>query len=103
MTQREQAEAVAKWCGWKPTGNRNIPWRTPSGFDVYRLPPYDDSLDAMRDVEDEIERRGLMGKYADALVGERELHTESEVERFLIRATAAQRLEAAYWTIQEAA
>ena len=87
---REQAEAVAKWMG--------LIWRS---CEFETLPPYATSLDAMREVEDEIERRGLMGKYADALIGDRELHTEREVEHFLIRATPAQRLAAAARVIEE--
>lgn len=56
---REQAEAVAKfmdrkWCG-SPT------------CDGTCLPDYANSLDAMREVEDEIERRGLWRAYRSLL------------------------------------
>lgn len=100
MTQREMAEAVGvfmdrKWCG-HPT------------CDGTCLPDYADSLDAMREVEGEIHRRGLFERYVDELMKVQGWITEwahvwehHDAWRGLVLATAAQRLEAAYRTIQE--
>ena len=98
---REMAEAVARWMGWKQRdGDPHLPWRNPSGMPAYRLPNFASSLDAMREVEDEIERRGLDVKYMEHLVGvlgKDRLVGEWEI----LRATAAQRLEAAARVIEE--
>ena len=106
---REQAEAVARWCGCHPTGNRDTPWRTPSGlFDVQFLPFYADSLDAMREVEDEIERRNLLKLYGFFLgcvvAGSDEQYWDfTRDDAFLAGATATalQRLQAAARVIEE--
>lgn len=100
---REQAEAVARWMGWKydPSRPFDMRWQATRGDLVDAAPAYWRSLDAMREVEDEIERRGLDVKYMEHLVGvlgKDRLVGEWEI----FRATAAQRLEAAYGVIQEA-
>lgn len=99
---REQAEAVALWMGWKRrNGDAHLPWRNPNGKPVYRIPTYADSLDAMCEVEDEIERRGLLDQYGAQLF---RVWCSSKAQitftSFLIRATAAQRLQAAFEVIQ---
>ena len=114
--QREQAEAVARWCGWEFKGSRAaFPWRhAKKGVRLSHMPPYDESLDAMREVEDEIERRGLCMVYRLHLldaVRERAIslwHSSAEPATFdrwaeyaIATATAAQRLEAAAKVIEE--
>lgn len=116
----EQAEAVAKWMGlekchlWTGVnlGSAGGPAMLKGKCGhakcypkEYGPPRYADSLDAMREVEDEIERRGLIPEYVAEL--RRFWKASDDVPDFypyfLIRATPAQRLEAAYRTIQEAA
>lgn len=66
------------------------------------MQPYADSLDVMREVEGEIERRGLWRKYEAALTDIFLAQTPPvDWHWFLIRATAEQRLAAAYRVIQE--
>ena len=104
ITTREQAEAVARWMGWKPTGSYSQPWRNPKGRMVYRVPPYADSLDAMREVEDEIKRRGLWERYVTTLWmehGPGGFMERNVYVGFGLRATAAQRLQAAFEVIKE--
>lgn len=100
---REQAEAVARWMGWRRRdGDAHLPWMNPSGKPVYRIPTYADSLDAMREVEDEIERRGLLERYRLQLHAEWcEDHKYPRFTLFLITLTAAQRLQAAFEVIKE--
>lgn len=106
---REQAEAVARWCGWKRIGNGYFV--NPAGkFSFWEKPPdYAASLDAMREVEDEIERRGLWLEYAHVLEGI-VTHSGPTMEwksQWLgwvymgARATALQRLQAAARVIEE--
>jgi len=113
----EQAEAVAKWCGWKAGTTHKPSFANPSKMIEdrriwvheklgvrHRLPDYAESLDAMREVEDRLAERGLMAKYETALSHIYFAQDAiSDWNHFLIRATAAQRLQAAYRTIQEAA
>lgn len=115
---REQAEAVARWCGWETIPGLTIDsvlWLEPkTGRKWQTLPPYASSLDAMRAVEDEIERRGLCMVYRLHLldaVRERAIslwHSSAEPATFdrwaeyaIATATAAQRLEAAAKVIEE--
>lgn len=111
---RQQAEAVARWCyGTKRVhvdeyGSVRVFEGTAKrfSFKTHGI-EYDwfyySSLDVLRrEVEDEIERRGLMRKYEAALT-DIFLAQEPPVDwhYFLIRATAAQRLEAAAKVIEE--
>lgn len=115
---REQAEAVWRtlfpWpdtqcpvCGWtfddRPTGCRpGDCWLSPApDRKSSEAPPLESCLDDMRIVEDEIERRGLTKHYWKALNGVWTVQDSGPFQHFLIRATAAQRLEAAYRVIEE--
>lgn len=99
---REQAEAVARWCGWKRTGSYWQPWRNPKGRMVYRVPPYADSLDAMREVETELSKRGHFRRYREVLktMWNEDL-TRMDFGEYLVRLTALQRLAAAAKVIEE--
>ena len=103
---REQAEAVARWMGWTviKKGAFYILWQPPyNDHPTIDLPDYADDLNAMREVEHEIERRGLLVEYVAMLRKVWQGHEDAldEWQYFLIRATAAQRLEAAARVIEE--
>lgn len=102
---REMAEAMARWMGWteckRPGFGEGL--CPPGSTYPDNLPKYASSLDAMREVEDEIERRGLVVEYMALL---RKVWREStgaidEWMYFLLRASALQRLQAAARVIQE--
>ena len=99
---REQAEAVARWCGWKHFENRNMPWRSHCGVDAYRLPPFADSLDTWPPVEALLAERGLLRRYREELESMwRADDMGMDRAEYLIRASAAQRLAAAARVIEE--
>jgi len=100
------AVKAARWYGWKPIPNPyckgSFNWTLPQRHgerkhkDRSMAPDYV-SLDAVRKLEDEIETRGLWFEYALAVVhtvGD-PVHDDANYRYFqLLRATAAQRLEA---------
>lgn len=130
LTDRERDAALAQSLGWvlNPPNVRGLGWQTPDGrfLGTDAHPHYTQSLDAMRTVEDEIERRGLIGRYQNALISVLDLDMQvfnSAIELSphvapsipnntfewdghaylwrLLHATPAQRAEAAYKTLKE--
>lgn len=69
--QRTATAAMAKWMGWKRgswklmSGEEQAGWKDkrdqPAALDSWN--PFDDDLNAVRLIEDEIERRGLWKEY----------------------------------------
>lgn len=101
---RAMTLTVAKWCGYTNIRLTEMfdEVADHNGHTRVRLPNFAESLDAMRKVEDEIERRGLEVRYMEELVGV--LSADRLVGEWeVLRATAAKRLQAAYRAIQEAA
>lgn len=96
---REQAWAVARWCGWERARLDLFLDAQGNGVPSPRELPR--SRDAMEFVEREIERRGLMKSYWKALNGVWCEQDAEPFQHFLIRATAAQRLQAAFEVIQK--
>lgn len=108
MTQREMAEAVAKWMGYTRTVDYWRFWVDPSGAPADHPPRCADSLDAMREVEDMLAKRGLFERYVDELMKVQGWITEwahvwehHDAWRGLVLATAAQRLAAAAKVTEE--
>lgn len=110
MTPREQDAALALAIGYTPCGCSNPEcdlWAPPDHLNdgqSYRpFLSFTTSLDAMRLVEEEIEKRGFDNEYVAAL---RELQPRPEFYKGLawrlMRSTPAQRAEAAYTVLRDA-
>lgn len=118
MTDRERDAALHKslhhrhnvegevYCDGEHEKNEGCDWRP--------LPTYSTSFDAVRMIEDEIEKRGMQREYLHQLVGMQQgsvaldidcLDYEGTMPRALwslVCATPAQRAEAAYRVLREA-
>lgn len=107
LTGREQDQAIASLLGWKK--NTHGVWASPVGQHILGgLPSFTISLDAMRMVEGEIERRDLQVEYSATLKDivaaayplQPDQHFMFGAWR-LIHASAAHRAEAAYRALSE--
>lgn len=106
MTGPERNVTLAQLLGWRRQG---ADWLASDGSIILGgTPAFTTSLDAMRTVEDEIERRGLVVPYSEALKAvvasahplQPDQHYMVAAWR-LIHATASQRAEVAYLTLKE--
>lgn len=105
MTPREQDAALAELMGW----DLDYVFRDTTGAPLvcgepHVVPKFTASLDAIRLVEDEVERQGLQERYIEVLDKLVEYERAKGWTWFrwgILRATPAQRAQAAYAVLRE--